>query len=318
MIGALDASSGGVWVALVIGLVGSTVVHLSQGLLKWGLSRREASQPGSGGKVMRPTAGWVYPVGVALNFTAPLWVVLANRFAPTVFYTSMYASGLVALLVFSRLVLGEPWRWVPLAGALSLLAGAAILTLSHAPVMLGSPGPEAEGSLWGAASGLLTLGGGLLVLAGGVVWLGGRGGGQGLAVIPQGLLLGLIGGGFLALDSLLKGMAQADGLSRGFLPETGAGWGLFSLSFVGAAGAFLLTQWAHLRGAPPAQTVAGYDVAYITLPILALPLLSGSAPPIEGAAGLGWLLLGAGMVGLLWPGKARPSGGDAVAQMGGG
>ena len=87
--------------AMAIGVLGTSVIHLSKGVMKRGLVLMRE-------RVARPrTARSVYFAGVAMNFTNPLWVIIANRFAPTVYYTSMYGLGLVALLVYARFRLGE-------------------------------------------------------------------------------------------------------------------------------------------------------------------------------------------------------------------
>jgi hypothetical protein len=40
---------------------------------------------------------------------------------------------------------------------------------------------------------------------------------------------------------------------------------------------FLMTQWAHRRGAPRAETLAGYDAAYVGLPVLLIPAAAGQS-----------------------------------------
>jgi len=255
-------------VALAIGVVGSTVIHLSQGLMRWGiqLKRRSEDDPGPGRRV------WI--VGVALNFTAPLWVILANRFGPTTLYTSMYAVGLIVLLAFSRWKLDRVIHPLEVWGALLLIGATALLGIDG---MRGPPVSMGQVPAWP----LLTLGAVALVL----IWP------LGILTrhaprLPTGLLFGALGGTFLALDSLLKGVAQFDTGSAAFLPGTAAGWTLFLLSFVGAGAALGMTQWAHLRSAPPSQTIAGYDAFYVAIPILLVP--SMVALPEAGISLLCW------------------------------
>lgn len=76
------------------------------------------------------------------------------------------------------------------------------------------------------------------------------------------------GGAFLALDSLLKGVAQSDSGAAAFLPSTVTGVALFAVSFIGAAMAFAMTQWADARGTPSSATIAGYDAAYMVTPVV--------------------------------------------------
>ncbi len=80
-------------IAMTIGFVGTSVIHISKGMMKLGISRMRAGRAGDGG-VRRVSI--VYIAGMFANFTTPFWVMPANLFAPTVFYTSMYGTGLVA------------------------------------------------------------------------------------------------------------------------------------------------------------------------------------------------------------------------------
>lgn len=248
-------------IALTIGLIGSTVIHLSQGMLKLAIERRH-----SGDRTARNR--YLYGLGILLNFSAPLWVVLANRFGPTVLYTSMYASGLLGLIVFSNRKLHRPFRLMELFGTFFLILGSVVLVLGFGRAGLAGMETARPGWLLGA-----------LVLLGLLVWplvrLSER-----IRRLPAGLVIGGSGGAFLALDSLLKGVAQADAGVSGFLPSTGPGRALFLVSFAGAAAALGMTQWAHAKRQPPTPTIAAYDAGYVTLPVLLLPVAQGrSAQP---------------------------------------
>lgn len=239
--------------ALAIGVLGSSVIHFSQGLMKLGILRRQEGKATARSRC-------AYGIGVVLNFTAPFWVIVANRFGPTVLYTSMYAVGLLPLLVFSAMKLKHRVSPRDISGAILIVLASVALVFGVAPKMAPPlPGMNILPMLWVALALSACLYVGLQIASPGR-W------------ISEGLLLGLVGGCFLAMDSLLKGIAQADGGVVGFLPITTGGAGLFLLSFVGAGIALGMTQWAHVRGAAPAQTIAAYDAAYISLPILLLPV----------------------------------------------
>jgi|GEM_PF-3864928 len=75
----------GALIAMAIGVVASAVIHLSQGLMKLGIRRLQ-------GVDAKGRARHLYALGLGLNLTAPLWVMLANPFAPTVYFTSMYGG----------------------------------------------------------------------------------------------------------------------------------------------------------------------------------------------------------------------------------
>lgn len=78
--------------------------------MRLGIFRRSSSSTGF-------KSNQVYLFGLILNFTAPLWVILANRFGPTILYTSVYAVGLIPLLVFSCIQFGHRIRPRELIGA---------------------------------------------------------------------------------------------------------------------------------------------------------------------------------------------------------
>ncbi len=262
----------GAWIAILIGVVGSAVIHLSQGILRLSFFRRAA------GRAME--ARRLFILGTVLNLSAPLWVVVANRFAPTVFYTSVYATGLLVLLVFSCRKLGHCPGRRDYLGAFLLIAGVALLArhiLAVPPPAMNTVNPA-----------------GILVAAGvglGVVWVAIRAGLRG------GWLLGGLGGFYLAVDSLLKGIAQFDGEAPAFLPSTGFGIFLFATSFLGAGLAFGMTQLAHHRGARASETIAAYDAAYVAFPVLWFCCVAGQqGVSVALLLGLAALLLGVALL----------------------
>lgn len=262
---------------LAIGIVGSLTIHFSQGLLKLAILRRADGTGGHGNSVR-------YAIGLVLNFSAPLWVILANRFGPTVLYTSMYATGLLGLILFSCWKLGRPLRIAEIFGTLLIILGSATVVLGYQRGGLASMETTAPG--WLLAVGLILT---VLLLPG--IRLVER-----LDWLPTGLVMGAFGGAFLALDSLLKGVAQSEGGAGGFLPVSAAGWTLFALSFLGAAAALGMTQWAHAKKQPPTATIAAYDAAYVALPILILPLAQGQGARFDPICMSGLAILAAGLV----------------------
>ncbi|MCH8550372.1 MAG: hypothetical protein LAT62_00455 [Natronospirillum sp.] len=67
----------------------------------------------------------------------------------------------------------------------------------------------------------------------------------------------------------------------GFLPQAPESWIYFGLSFLGAAGAFLMMQWSYWRHCRASGVVVGYNLMYVTLPLALaglLTLLQGSMP----------------------------------------
>ena len=264
-------------IVLVIGLVGSLTVHLSQGLLKLAILRR-AEGPGKKGNSA------LYMTGLVLNFSAPLWVVAANRFGPTVLYTSMYATGLLGLILFSCWKLNRPLRIAEIFGAVLVIVGSTVIVLGYSRAGITGMEETVPGWLLGAGA-LLAL-----VLLPAVrlaeCW----------QALPTGLVMGAFGGAFLALDSLLKGVAQAEGGAGGFLPVSALGWALFGISFLGAAAALGMTQWAHAKHQPPTATIAAYDAAYVALPVLLLPVAQGQGIGLDPICLTGLVVILAGLI----------------------
>lgn len=250
-------------VAMLLGVGSSATLHISQALMRLGIVRIRAGSRASSARVL-------YSVGLLLNFTAPLWVLVANLFADTLWFTSMFATGMVALLLFSALVLKEPITRGQTLGAVAIVAGTCLIAAAG---MLGSTGARIELSLQ-------------LLLAVSLIWV---------LVMPlaaltvrrnglsvQEAVFGLAAGGFLALDALWKSLAQQrlDG-TVGFLPEAPEAWTYFAVSFLGAAGAFLMMQWSYWRHCRASGVVVGYNLMYVALPLALaglLTLLQGSIP----------------------------------------
>ena len=63
--------------------------------MKRGLVRLRDQASGS-----RTRARAIYALGIAMNIITPLWVIVANRFAPTVYYKLLYGLDLIALLLY--------------------------------------------------------------------------------------------------------------------------------------------------------------------------------------------------------------------------
>lgn len=268
--------STGIGLVMLIGIAGTTTIHLSKGMMKHGVAiLRSQGSRSTGGKA-------VYAVGVAMNFTNPLWVILANRFAPTVYYTSMYGLGLVSLLLFSHFHLHESIGRRKLTGAAIVVAGT--LLVGAARLLTPLPG------MYLASQGVVFTIAGLWVMASLAVGLfSGRS-----PVTLQELLFGLFGGGLAALEAVMKGIAQSGAQGGSFLPRDSAGWWFFGLSFLGAAGAFGMIQWSYVRRCRVAVMAAAYDVAYVALPlIIVLVAVPGERVSLTAAAGLALLATGA-------------------------
>lgn len=272
----VSVSSAGPFIAMAIGIVGTSIIHLSKGVMRHGITKRSTL---------------VYTAGVLMNFTNPLWVILANRFAPTVFYTSMYGLGLVPLLLFSRKILDERLEARQYRGVAIIVFGTLVI---------------GAGNILGGKPSLFTADRRILVLFA-LGWLLAAPIGSALmrrtSVRLQEYFFGIAAGGMAAVEAVVKGVAQAGPSVNTFLPQTSASWWLFATSFIGAAGAFGMIQWSFLRRCRASMMGALYDVAYVVLPLIL------SAIIVDGAAFGVWSIIG---IGLLVAGIHETVGGHPV------
>lgn len=249
----------GIVIAMLIGIAGTSTIHLSKGVMKHGVVLlRECSriQPSAGGAVARVKARGVYVAGIAMNFTNPVWVIVANRYAPTVYYTSMYGVGLVSLLLFSHVVLNERLDSRRLLGAAVVILGTLVVGVGR--IVTPVPGMHL------ASRTLVLVIAALWVIAAPLTALLSRS----TSMTLQELLFGLLGGGLASLEAVLKGIAQSGADGNTFLPQTGPNWVIFLVSFLGAAGAFAMIQWSYLRRCRVSIMAAAYDVSYVALPLV--------------------------------------------------
>lgn len=246
-------------VALLVGIAGTTAIHLSKGMMRDGIvmMRRRRTR----------AVLLYYAVAVVLNHTNPLWVILSNRFAPAAYYTSMYAVGLVPLLLFARFRLGEEVTRKHAVGITVILIGS---------IVVGARGITAGDAKfaevgYGAAPPLLLFG--LLVPA---VCLAILAASRGRRAAWRYVLFGLAAGGMSSLDAVFKGVAQRLALPA-FLPSDPVAIALFATSFVLALGAFLVTNWAFASECGAAQLIAVYTPTYVVLPVVLNAVLSGQS-----------------------------------------
>ena len=240
---------------MLFGFVNTSTLHLSKGMQRqgietlrwWKLPRSERS----GGKA------FIYIGGVVLNNMTPIWLILANRFAPPAYATGVFGLGLVVLLLYSHFVLGEPVAPVNYGGAGLIVAGTALFALhavSHGGV-----------DVWrfdGALVGWLT--GGYIVVAGLFALFVVRTGRRFLFAAA----FGALSGGMASLDPILKALGQWAGGRPGFLPGVAWGWIPFVASFVLGTAAFFTAQYAFLRKADASTMVPFQTAVYVLVPVV--------------------------------------------------
>ncbi len=253
---------------LAFGLINTTLLHVSKGMQQLGIRRiRNGGVEGASDAPVpwfrRPGVA-VYFAGFVINNTNGLWLVLGNRFAPPSYMTSMYGFGLLALLWFSQLFLGEDVRPSQYLGAAAVALGTGMLFVDglSRPAVSMAEAPVA--GLFVAVVGYASVS----VLAAAVV---SRRSGRFLI----GLVFGAASGGLAVLDPVLKGWSQNIG-GPGFVPTGGLPWVVYIGSFFLGFAAFGITQWGFLRSARATVMVSVHSSVYVILPVaLQVVLLPG-------------------------------------------
>ena len=247
---------------LLFGLINTTTLHLAKGMqrqgintLRWGkLSVQERS-----GKHAA-----VYIVGVILNQSTPVWLILANRFSAPAYATGMFGVGLVFLLIYSSVVLKEPVLPVNYLGAMIVLGGTILFSIHS----VGMGNLDVSLMNRRTVNVFITV----YMAAATVVVLMGLRSRRGLVV---GLTFGLFAGGAACLDPMLKAIGQNVSGMATLLPTELSGWIPFGLSFALGISAFIMVQIAFLRGARASVLVPFQSSLYVLIPVvvqlLALP-----------------------------------------------
>ncbi len=246
-------------IAMLLGIVGASVIHVSRGMMKLGIQRLRTLPMGKRGRAWR-----YYAAAVLINHTNSLWVIAASRFAPAPYYSAVYGFGLVALALFSTEVIGEPFSRSNWIGTGLVVLG----TLAVGVDRLINPAMEITATTNGPLLISIAIGLGVLLLV--TRLLNGR-----VPLGPREALFGLLAGGLSSFELVLKAAGQRDGVV-GLLPSTVLGWLAFLLSFLFALGAFLVTQWAFLRHCRASRLAVISDTAFVVLPVLVV-LLAGGA-----------------------------------------
>ena len=251
-----------------VGILSTVLIHISKAMERHGIeifdqirakrSGGSKNEPHTEENVKKPK---IYVAGVLLNFTAPIWAILAGRYAAPSYFTSMYGLGLIALMFYSSNILHEPIEKIEYIGAGILILGTLVLGIENIFR------PELDMSAIDLSQIWLILG--LLILIGGICVVFAYKNGKPMVV---GLIFGLFAGATGGLDPVLKGIAQNLGGTAGFTPSTPSGWWIFFVSFCLAATAFSFTQWGFAKDARASTLVPAYNSLYVVLPIIVMSI----------------------------------------------
>ena len=249
-------------IALAYGIIGSVLFNVSKGMQRQSIDalsfffpknangQREAQPPRSAKKMA------LYATGFVLNNSLGFFAILANRHAPSSYYTSMFGVGIIALMLYSGFVLKEPIHPLQYAGAVVLTLGTLLLGydgIVRENVNMGQINLPAAGIVIAAS---FLVGFALLLYAH-------RAG----SLLVVGVIYGLLIGFTASLDPVLKGIGQNLGGGGRYLPKLSLGWFIFFSSFLFTTLSFVASQWIFSRGVRASVLVPSQNFAYIVFPI---------------------------------------------------
>lgn len=248
-------------IASFIGIVATTQIHISKGLQKYGIAALRPDSRAVHGSEHHLRKKIIYFTGIVLNNLAFMWALVANLYAPTSYYTSVFGIGLVVLMVFSEVVLKERHSTLQHIGA-------AVIAFGTVLIGFGSNTSDVPGmSQIQLDTVLLFIAGSYPLLLIGI----------GFSIKlhlnkPIGILVGILTGCSAALDPIFKGIGQTAGTQIRLIPHTGVGWLFFIGSFIFGAMAFLFTQLGFYKHARASTLVAFHNISLILLPIILLKI----------------------------------------------
>jgi drug/metabolite transporter (DMT)-like permease len=247
--------------AMLYGIVGTVLFNISKGMQRHGIEAVSAifpsrKQPTADRPARSPKIISLYITGFILNNSLGFFAILANRHAPPSYFTSMFGVGIIALMLYSGLILKEPIR--P-----RQYAGAAVLALGT--LLLGFDGiARKDSTMAGINLALFGLMVGLSFLTAVFLLLWAH---RTRSVLFLGIIYGLVIGFTASLDPVLKGIGQSLGGGERYLPRLSWGWVIFLLSFLFATLSFAASQWIFRRGVHASVLIPSQNFSYIVYPL---------------------------------------------------
>jgi drug/metabolite transporter (DMT)-like permease len=247
---------------MIYGIVGSVIFNVSKGMQRQSIDAlssifsKRRKQPGEGRRPRSAKNIILYATGFVLNNSLGFFAILANRYAPSSYFTSMFGLGIIALMLYSGIILKEPIHPLQYAGAVVLALGTLILgydgIMREKMTMAGISLPAA-GIVISAS---LLIGFFLLLYAR-----------RTRSLLVLGVIYGLLIGFAASLDPVLKGIGQNLGGGERYLPKLSLGWFIFLSSFLFATLSFAASQWIFSRGVRASVLIPSQNFAYIIYPI---------------------------------------------------
>jgi drug/metabolite transporter (DMT)-like permease len=224
-------------------------------------SNSEANESAESNKLEEPDVKKpvIYIVGLIINNLTPLWMMLANLYAPPSYFTSMFGLGLIVLMLYSSKILKEKIEKIEYIGAFILIVGTIILGVESILQ------PELDMSQIDTSKVWLIVG--IWLIVGVLLVIFAYKSGNTLII---GVIFGLFAGGSGCFDPIFKSMGQTLGGTVGLFPSTGMGWFIFICSFAFGICAFGFTQWGFAKKAKASTLVPAYNSLYVIFPIIVL------------------------------------------------
>jgi hypothetical protein len=249
-------------IAMAFGLIGTIVFHISKGMQQHGIEilkhishiLLKKTKPGT---LYLKKKTIIYTSGVFLNNTVGIWIILANRFAPASYYTSMYGVGLIALMIYSSKILKDDLNRSEYIGSALVVIGTLVLGIEG--VFRKNVIPSAINEMTVVYLTIIFF----AVSIGMLLFVFNR-----KSSLHIGIAFGIITGGCASLDPIYKYIGQSLGGSSRFLPHTTVGIIFFIISFIFTTGAFLMTQYAFSKHAQATVLVSIQNCIYVILPII--------------------------------------------------
>ena len=257
-------------IAMMLGVLGTTVYHLSKGMQKHGIDsygllfswmKKELSSEEWKQQLEKP---FIYILGMLLNGSLPIIIIISGKFAPASYFTSMSGLGLVVLMLYSTRILKEPVTKEAMLGSFILVLGTIVLGVENIYRPLIDMSKIDINRVW------LFVGGYMLISLVFLAVMIRRG-----SILLIGISFGLFTGFAACLDPIYKAIGQNLGGRPGYLPTTFEGWFVFVLSFLFGILSLFMTQWGFALNARASVLIPVHNSIVVIVPIiiqtLALP-----------------------------------------------
>jgi len=250
-------------IAMLFGIIGSIQLHLAKALQSQGVKTLElvklrtnssdSEKLSYDGKIHKSKH---YLAGLLLSNSCFIWIILANRFAPSSYFTSMFGVGLIFLIIYADKVMGEHVSASVYKGSIILLIGTLII---------GYDGIKHDNIT------MKDINYAIVIITAAVFFL--------LTTLFMiftptrkkeilTIISAFLAGSLSCFDPILKGLGQHKGGQAGFLPSNSTGWILFASSLIFTTYSFIVTQWSFSSKARISIFVPVFNSAYIILPLI--------------------------------------------------